>query len=199
MTQASPGGPPSGDLSACSSIDLLDLVKAGNRDALELLFDRYLKPLRKWASGRLPRWVRDMADTQDLVQDVLLQTFKRIELFEPERTGALEAYLHQAVINRIREEFRRKARRPMAATVDEALPSGQPSPLEQAIGAQLGERYEQALIRLRPEERDLIVGRIELDLSYEELAQALGRPTANAARSAVVRAMLRLAEEMGHE
>ena len=52
---------------------------------------------------------------------------------------------------------------------------------------------------LRPEERDLIVGRLELELSYEELAQAVGRPTANAARSAVVRAMIRLAEEMGHE
>lgn len=199
MSQSTTGGPGPDDLSACSSIDLLDLVKAGNRDALELLFDRYLKPLRKWTSGRLPRWVRDMADTQDLVQDVLLQTFKRIELFEPERSGALEAYLHQAVLNRIREEFRRKARRPEVSTFVDAMPSAAPSPLEAAIGAELGARYEQALARLRSEERDLVVGRLELDLSYEELAQALGRPTANAARSAVVRAMLRLADEMGHE
>lgn len=198
MSQSAPGGAPPDDLSGCSSIDLLDLVKAGNRDALELLFDRYLKPLRKWTSGRLPRWVRDMADTQDVVQDVLLQTFKRIELFEPERSGALESYLHQAVMNRIREEFRRKARRPEVATFDEAMPSAEPSPLETAIGAQLGERYEQALARLRPEERDLIVGRLDLELSYEELAQALGRSNANATRSAVVRAMIRLAEEMGH-
>jgi DNA-directed RNA polymerase specialized sigma24 family protein len=41
------------------------------------------------------------------------------------------------------------------------------------------------------------VGRIEMELSYEELAEALGRPTPNAARSAVVRALLRLEEEMG--
>ncbi|HEX7780141.1 MAG TPA: sigma-70 family RNA polymerase sigma factor [Vicinamibacterales bacterium] len=195
----SPGAQHPRDLSDCSSIDLLDLVRTGDRDALEILFERYLKPLRKWASGRLPRWARDLADTQDLVQDVLLQTFKRIDLFEPERSGALEAYLRQGVMNRIREELRRKARRPAAAMINESLPSVEPSPLEEAMGAELSARYERALSRMRPEERDVIVGRIELDLSYEELAQALGRPTANAARSAVVRAMIRLAEEMAHE
>ena len=102
-------------------------------------------------------------------------------------------------MNRIREELRRKARRPAAAMINESLPSVEPSPLEEAMGAELSARYERALSRMRPEERDVIVGRIELDLSYEELAQALGRPTANAARSAVVRAMIRLAEEMAHE
>jgi len=185
------------DLSMQSSIDLLDLARAGDRDALEVLFDRYLKPLRAWASGRLPRWARDMADTQDFVQDALLQTFKRIELFEPERAGALQAYLRQAVMNRIRDEYRRTRRRQPLQTLDEQQPSEQPSPLEEAIGAELLGEYEDALARLRPEERDAIVGRIEMDLTYEELAETLGRPNANAARSAVVRAIVRLAEEMG--
>ena len=36
-----------------------------------------------------------------------------------------------------------------------------------------------------------------MDLTYEELAQTLDRPTPNAARSAVVRALFRLAEHMG--
>ncbi len=185
------------NLADCSSINLLDLAKSGDRDALEVLFERYLKPLRTWASGRLPRWARDMADTQDFVQDALLQTFKRIELFEPERAGALQAYLRQAVMNRIRDEYRRTRRRQPVQTLDEQHPAGQPSPLDDAIGAELIGDYESALARLRPEERDAIVGRIEMDLSYEELAETLGRPNANAARSAVVRAIVRLAEEMG--
>jgi DNA-directed RNA polymerase specialized sigma24 family protein len=61
----------------------------------------------------------------------------------------------------------------------------------------VAEDYEAALLRLRPEERDAIIGRVEMDLTYEELAETLGRPNANAARSAVVRAIVRLAEEMG--
>ena len=59
------------------------------------------------ASGRLPRWARDTADTQDLVQETLFQTFKKIEKFEARGEGALFAYLRQAILNRIRDELRR--------------------------------------------------------------------------------------------
>ena len=58
------------------------------------------------------------------------------------------------------------------------------------------ERYEAALARLRAEEREAIVARIEMGGSYQEVAQALGKPSADAARMAVSRALLRLAEEM---
>ncbi len=178
-------------------MELLALAKEGDRGALDALFARYLAPLRGWARGRLPRWVRDMTDTDDLVQDALLQTFKRIELFEPDRTGALQAYLRQAVMNRIRDEFRRSRRREPPTALDSNAQAQDASPLDEAIGAELMDEYDRALERLRPEERDAIVGRIEMELSYEELAETLGRPTPNAARSAVVRALLRLEEEMG--
>jgi RNA polymerase sigma-70 factor (ECF subfamily) len=68
--------------------------------------------------------------------------------------------------------------------------------LEAAIGAEAVEHYEAALQRLRGEERELIVARIELGLTYSELAGALGKPSADAARMAVGRALVRLAEEM---
>ena len=197
MSDAPSRPPGSRDLDAQSSVELLALANAGDGDAIDVLFARHLAPLRRWARGRLPRWVRDIADTDDLVQDTLLQTFKRIELFEAERSGALQAYLRQAVMNRIRNEFRRSRRREPAVAIDTDAPADDPSPLDEAIGAELIDEYDQALARLRPEERDAIVGRIEMDLTYEELAETLGRPNANAARSAVVRALLRLAEEMG--
>src|SRR4029078_9466316 len=94
-----------------SSLTLLERARAGDRAALESLVARHLPRLQRWASGRLPRWARDMADTQDLVQETLFQTFKRIEAFEPRGEGALQAYLRQAVLNRIREELRRAKRR----------------------------------------------------------------------------------------
>jgi hypothetical protein len=42
---------------------------------LALLLERFLPRLRRWTSGRLPGGVRDLADTSNLVQDVLLQPF----------------------------------------------------------------------------------------------------------------------------
>jgi RNA polymerase sigma-70 factor (ECF subfamily) len=137
-----------------------------------------------------------LADTDDLVQDTLVQTFRRIEGFEPRRVGALQAYLRQAILNRLRDEIRRKGRQPQTTPLDDLAEDPAKSPLEHAIGHEAVERYEQALERLRPEEREAIIARVELGYSYEELADALGKPTADAARKAAQRALVRLAEEM---
>ena len=179
-----------------STFHLIERARAGDQQALERLFARHLKPLQRWARGRLPRWARDLADTDDLVQDTLLQTFKRIEDFEPRRVGALQAYLRQAVLNRIRNELRRKGRQPHATDLDDIEVESAKSPLEQAIGREAVERYEAALHRLTAEEREAIISRVEMGYSYEELAEALGKPTPDAARKAARRALVRLAEEM---
>src|SRR6266404_2800477 len=76
-----------------STFQLISRFRGGDTQALELLFARHLPRLQRWAKGRLPRWARDLADTQDLVQETLLQTFNRMDTFEPEREGALQAYL----------------------------------------------------------------------------------------------------------
>jgi RNA polymerase sigma factor (sigma-70 family) len=179
-----------------STFRLIERARAGDQQALERLFARHLKPLQQWASGRLPKWARDLADTDDLVQDTLLKTFKRIEGFEPRRVGALQAYLRNAVLNRLRDELRRKGRAPAATNVDDIDLEAAESPLEDAIGREAVEAYEQALQQLKPEEREAIIARVELGYSYEELAVALNKPTADAARKTAQRALVRLAEEM---
>jgi RNA polymerase sigma-70 factor, ECF subfamily len=179
-----------------STLDLLRRAQSGDRQALEVLFARYLPLLRRWATGRLPGWARDLADTHDLVQETLIQTFKKIDSFEYRSEGALQAYLRQVLLNRIREEFRRTARRPDGTTLNDVHVDPSPSPLEEAIGRQALDTYEAALERLRPEDREAIVARVEMGLSYDELAAALGKPTPDAARKAAQRALIRLAEEM---
>jgi len=179
-----------------STFHLIERARAGDQEAIERLFARHLKPLQRWARGRLPKWARDLADTDDLVQDTLVQTFKRIEDFEPRRVGALQAYLRQALLNRIRNELRRKGRQPHATDLDGIEVESVESPLEQAIGREAVERYEAALQRLKPEEREAIIARVEMDYSFEELAEVLGKPTPDAARKTAHRALVRLAEEM---
>ena len=182
-----------------STFRLLERARAGDRQALDALFARCVPLLRRWAQGRLPRRARGAADTQDLVQETVLQTFRRLGAFEPRREGALQAYLRQAVMNRIRDEVRRFERRPVSEDLDTNTLDARPSPLEEAIGTEQTERYERALSRLRPEDREAIVARVEMGYSYEELAEALGKPTADAARKAAQRAMVRLAAELKDE
>ena len=179
-----------------STLDLVQRAKAGDAAALDRLLARCLPPLRRWASGRLPRSQRDLMDTDDLVQETAIRAVKRLSDFEPRHDGALQAYLRQAVMNRIRDEIRHAGRMPVVTELDDNARGREASPLEAAIGQEAVERYEAALARLRPDDREAIVARVEMDCSYEEVAQALGKPTAGAARVAISRALVRLAEEM---
>ncbi len=178
-----------------STFELLARVREGDRDALERLFTRCLPPLRRWARGRLPSAARGALDTQDLVQDTILNSLRQLDHFESRHEGALQAYLRQAVLNRIRDEARRFSRRPAPAELTESQPAESASPLDIAIGRQGVARYEAALQRLRPADREAIIGRLELQHDYRELATILGKPNANAARVAVTRALARLMEQ----
>jgi RNA polymerase sigma factor (sigma-70 family) len=193
VTMRDPGTPPN---SLESTQELLSLVQQGDRDALERLFARCLPPLRRWARGRLPAAARGALDTQDLVQDTIVNSLKRLDRFESRHEGALQAYLRQAVLNRIRDEARRFTRRQPAAELTDSFESHAASPLDIAIGREGVARYEAALQRLRPADREAIIGRLELQHDYQELAVILGKPNANAARVAVTRALARLMEQL---
>jgi RNA polymerase sigma-70 factor (ECF subfamily) len=173
-------------------------VKAGDDDAVELLLARCLPPLRRWAHGRLPPCARDLQDTADLVQDTIVSALKRLDRFEPRHEGALQSYLREALVNRIRDIIRKTIRRPMRVELREDHAANEISPLEEMLGQEKMARYDAALGRLRAADREAIVARLELQYSYDDLAMALGKPSANAARVAVCRAIRRLADEMRH-
>lgn len=175
---------------------LLARARSGDRDAMDTLFARHVPVLRQWASGRLPRWARDIGDTVDLVQDTVLETFKHIGTFEPRGDGALQAYLRAALVNRVRQELRRRASRPASVVLDSGLADEGTSPLEAAIGSETGRRYEQGLLTLSDDVRAAVVARVELGQSFAEIAELTDKPSPDAARMTVVRGLVKLAEAM---
>jgi RNA polymerase sigma factor (sigma-70 family) len=189
-------GAPGSAAETASTIELLEQVRAGNDLARERLVARCLPPLRRWARGRLPAFARGMEDTADLVQETVMAVLARLDHFTAEHEGALQAYLRQALANRITDVVRKRMRRPDNTDVPLDLPAVEPSPLEQAVGAERLARYEAALARLREDDRQAIIARLELQYSYAQLAVALGKPSPDAARVAVMRAVRRLAAEM---
>jgi len=181
-----------------STAALLGRVRDGDAAARERLVARYLPLLKRWARGRLPGSARGMVDTDDLVQITLLRALDHVNEFEPRREGAFLAYLRTIVLNSVRDEIRRAARRPGREPLSDELElvAGDPSPLERAIGRDAVEDYERALVTLPEEQQEVVILRLELGLDYGEIAEASGRPSANAARMAVSRALVRLAEVM---
>ena len=131
-------------------------------------------------------------ETDDVVQDTLMNTFRRLEHFEPRHDGALLAYLREAVANRIRNELRRSLPDIDASVDPDGLPSALPSPLERLVSRQALDRYERALAQLGDNDRAAIIGRFEMGYSYDALARAMDRPSPDAARKLTERALRHL-------
>ena len=191
--------PPPSVSRQADTLVLLQRVKAGDPVALDHLCERYLPRLRNWAKGRLPQRARGLLDTDDLVQETMIRSLHRIQEFEARNEGALQAYLRKAILNNIRDQARRLRVAPHEAELGGNEEDPGPSPLENAVGQEIAERYEAAFNRLKPDDQQAIVMRLELGYSYHEVAEALEKPSADAARMAVSRALLRLAREMEDE
>ena len=181
-----------------STARLLEGARAGDRAARDRLFERYLPILTRWAHRRLPTGARDLNETDDLVQNTLLKALANLDRFESRGEGAFLAYLRQGLIHAVRDDIRRAVRRPGADALLEQQPDPGPSPFERLMNRETLERYEAALLALTEEQRQAVILRVEMGMSHREIAEALGRPSEDAARMTVARALVRMAELM-HE
>src|SRR4029450_5483704 len=155
--------------SAASSFDLVQRANAGDQEALDTLFARYLPRLQRWAHGRVPPAARNALQTHDLVQDTLIRVFEGLPSFKPRHEGAFQGYVRTVLWNRIRDIARQYQHTGAPHALERPLPGHDFSPLALAIGQETFERYETALNRLRPDERDLIIARIEMGLPHIEI------------------------------
>jgi RNA polymerase sigma-70 factor (ECF subfamily) len=175
-----------------STLLILERARLGDRTAAMLLLERAVPAVRQWSRGRVPPIARAEANTEDVVQDAVLRVLPRISRFRHETVGGLQAYLRTVVMNRVRDLIRKSKRHGTVVAVDaEPLVDDEPSPLELAMRRQNVDRFLAALQRLSPSERQLIVWRIELGWSVDEIAARQGKTKA-AARMAIRRAIERL-------
>src|SRR6185295_10895710 len=128
---ANPPEPPADEATLLSDEPTIELVvraREGDRMAVEALLQRSIPGLTRFAHGRLPPAARGALDTGDLVQETVLHVLRRLDHFQPRHVGAMQAYLRQAVINRIRDEVRRVSRQSPPMELPEDLVSDNTSP-----------------------------------------------------------------------
>jgi len=180
---------------------LLEQLLAGRAAGVNGFFARYAPWLRRLGRGRLPHWARNGTSTSDLVQDVLHRTYIRLDRFESKHVSALRAYLRSALENRVRDELRRATRRldinRSLAPAETLRPSEDAAPQYRHVqNEEMWKQYRDGLKGLKDRDRRLVVGRAELGYSYEQLAAIEGLPSADAARKAFKRAVIRLSAAM---
>jgi RNA polymerase sigma-70 factor, ECF subfamily len=158
---------------------------------------RYQRPVL----SLLVRLTGDQALAEDLAQETFVKAFRSLAAFDT--TRRLSSWLFRIAHNTGLDALRRarasrsQAAGPGADAPVEDLPAPpDPDPLEQRA---LGRALQDALARLRPDQRTAVVLRYDEGLAFEEIGRVLGIPEATA-RSHVHRArkdLARLLSEAG--
>ena len=138
------------------------------------------------------RLCRDPDDVQDATQDALFAIARGLADFDGR--SALSTWIYRVTTNACLDELRRRRRRPVPID-DGARPepaSTEPSPAEQAVGAERRRAIRVALDALPEEFRVAVVLRDVADLEYGAISEILGVPIGTV-RSRIARGRSRLA------
>lgn len=179
-----------------STATLLVRARQGDIPARERLFARYLPILTAWAHRRLPRGSRDLLETNDVVQVTLLRAFIRLEDFQHRGEGSFLAYLRHILLNAIRDEIRKMPRAQRRTALPDDMPDGGPTLVEELVGRETLRRYEAALGRLPEEQQEMLILRIEMGFTYQAIAEAMQKPSPDAVRMKIARALVALQKAM---
>ncbi|HEV7669297.1 MAG TPA: sigma-70 family RNA polymerase sigma factor [Thermoanaerobaculia bacterium] len=171
-------------------------ARNGDLEAREKLWKKLRERLCRYAHGRLPKRLRNLVETEDVVQDALAQTFRRVDLFDPKHSGAFGVALFVTMKRCLIDQHRRASRQPAAEGTVTSLAAEGLSPMEEAIEKEKLERVMTARSRLSEEDQALLYAKLELDLNWGDVALMFGKPSPDAARVGYERAVKRLVSKM---
>jgi RNA polymerase sigma-70 factor, ECF subfamily len=152
-----------------SDAELLARVGEHDRDAFEILYGRYVRPVFSLALRRLG----DRGHAEDAVQEAFAAIWRSASTYRPER-GAAGGWLYTVARNAIVDRLRRNG--PAADGELPELASGEPDPSQQAEDSDVSWRVHRALEELQPREREVIELAYWSGMSQSEVAEYLGLP-----------------------
>ena len=184
--------------------ELLRRWHTGDGTALTALVQAHLPWLRAHVERRLGSFLRSRAETDDYLQEAVLDFLRDGPRFQVQDAGQLRALLARIVENTLRDQndwFRAKRRflggdaRLPTETVLQLDPSLQRSttPSRDAVRSEVRDWVRLGLELLEPEDRKILLAREYEDRSFVEIGSELGM-TPNSVRMRWVRAVGRLAE-----
>lgn len=172
-----------------STRSLVQRGRGGDHSAWETVFARITSRLRSWAHRRMPRATRGQDQTRDVVQDATIGVWRHVNRLDLRKPGDLEAYLREAVMNKIKDRARRVQREPLAVTIDAEFKDDHPTPLNMVLIGERWERYQSAFNELTAAQREAVIARAEMGCSWEQVAETIGSPSPAAARMQFNRAV----------
>jgi len=179
--------------------DLMLRVARGESDAFRTLVERFEKPSYNF----FLRLTGSSEDAEDLTQELFVALFRTARKYRSE--APFKSYFYRIASNMAASHMRKRKIR-AASSIDAMMEGGfdvasqrhEDDPEASYHSREIRRRYEAALADLPREWRIAIELRVARELSYEEIAGAMGKSVA-AVESILYRARERLAEEMGRQ
>jgi len=175
-----------------SDVELMLAFQAGDEAAFSVLVERH----RDHVVNLTQRYLGNLADAEDLAQEVFLRVYRARNRYRPE--ARFTTWLYRVAVNAALNEVRGRKSRPTHGAV--ALPaserdgagpqlaaSGVAAPDDAAETTELHERVREAVEALPDRQRLALLLNKFHGLSYEELAQSM-EMTIPAVKSLLVRA-----------
>jgi RNA polymerase sigma-70 factor (ECF subfamily) len=173
---------------------LINLVLTGNAECFGALMDRHLAAVR----GRIRGMTRCTSDADDIMQEVQLKIWRRLESYRSE--ASFRTWMTRVAINEALQFYRKANRLPLVHESTELteLTSPSESPLQACVRAELTERLKAAVERLPAKYKQVVVLHNLQELSLQETAQEL-QATTPAVKTQLFRAKAALSKALLRE
>lgn len=168
------------DVPQVSDETLMNRFKRGDSSAMDELVRRYEKPLFSF----LWRMQGNGADIQDIFQDVWLRVIAKSRDFRQERfKGWVFRIAHNLVIDASRRRRKvvsldepRLGEGNYDGTLADTLASREPGPVSRVNGHDIRQAIDRALAELPKKQREVLIMRMESELTFREIAEILDIP-----------------------
>ena len=154
-------------------------ARGGSEEAFALLVERYQRPVY----SLLFRMVRSQELAEDVAQEAFVKAWRALARFD--ETRKFSSWLFKIAHNTALDHLRRQGLDTLSLDApigeDESAPAlpedpRAENPLARLEARDSGRALEQAIARIRPQYREILLLRFQQELSYEEIADLLGVP-----------------------
>jgi len=147
---------------------LLSGLRAGDKDALRLIYEKYIDDLLSVATSLLS----DIHSAEDCLHDVFVDFAGAVD--GSMIHSNLKSYLISCVANRARDQLRKQIRQLKSHRDQLCSQSIQLNPTKQLIEAEESARVFAALAELPYQQREVFVLRVQGQMRFREIAGLLG-------------------------
>jgi len=147
---------------------LLRRLRGGDKDALRLIYEKYIDDLLRVATSLL----NDIQAAEDCLHDVFVNFAGSV--VELRACRDIKKYLVSCVANRARDMLRRRARQSDCQVEQSVSPKISYNPVNQLIAAEESAHVFSSLTELPYQQREVFVLHVQGGLKFREIAGLLG-------------------------